>query len=98
VPLAVDTLDELDQMGLPPLWSQEESNPVIQLRLRDTWNGIEWYVIEGSRQPNDYRFYGFQVQGLPIRRHFLLSDLEHHRVDLDISPRGKRWSEIRVSA
>jgi hypothetical protein len=98
VSLAADnTLEQqLDQMGLPPLWSQEDSNPVIQVLLRDTSNSIEWYVIEGSRQPDDYRFYGFQVQGLPVRRHFVLSDLQRDRLDVDTSPRGKKWSEIRV--
>jgi hypothetical protein len=97
VPLAAATLDQFDQLGLPALWSQEERNPVIQLRLRDSMSGVEWYVIEGTRQPNDYRFYGFRVQGLPIRCHFLLSDLRCHRFDLDMSPKGKRWSEVRVS-
>jgi hypothetical protein len=98
MPQDAGTLDELDQMGLPPLWSQEDGNPVIQLRFHDPSSGTEWYVIEGSRQLNDYRFYGYQVQNFPIRCHFRLSDLRCRQIDFDVSPRGKRWSEIRMSA
>src|SRR5260370_5014964 len=94
---AAQTLNTLDQLELPPIWSQEERNPVIQLRFRDAANNTEWYVIEGSRQSDDYRFYGFQVQNFPILCHFRLSDL-HLPAEFDISLRGKRWSEIRLSA
>ena len=90
-----EQLNLMDGLRLPPISSQEEKDPVVQVEFLDGQSGHAWYVLEGSREAGDYRFYGFDVgKNLPRRRYFRFSELVGQNASIDIRPRRCRWSQI----
>ena len=86
--------DELRRQ-LPRLHTQQDDpNPVVHARFYTTDSTQTWWVIEGSPEADDFRFFGY-VRGLTEQwRYFLLSELEEIRDsqglpverDLDFEP------------
>src|SRR5689334_12855534 len=86
---------ELD--SLPPLGSQELLDPIVCLRFTSRRTGRSWYVIEGCREHDDFRFYGYRADGLPTRTYFLLSELRDADAERDDHFSRSPWSLIRRS-
>lgn len=71
---------------LPPLYSTEDnSDPMIQVKFFTPDSNWTWYIIEGSKQENgDWLFFAY-VQGLESEYGYvLLSELESARGPLGL--------------
>ena len=71
---------------LPPLGSQqEELDPIVQIKFYLPGTVWEWYVIEGSPDGSDFRFFGYVRGRTSEWSYFSLSELEQAR-----GPAGQR--------
>jgi len=92
--------DEL-RSRLPPLYSQEaEPEPTVYAKFFLPGTGWTWYVLEGSQEGDEFRFFGFVVGLESELGYFLLSELEGVRsplglqVERDISFREGRLTDV----
>jgi hypothetical protein len=76
--------DEL-RTRLPLLYSQEaESEPMVYAKFFLPGTGWTWYVLEGSPEGDEFRFFGFVVGLENELGYFLLSELEGVRSPLGL--------------
>ena len=76
----MELLDENLRSRLPPFHSQDdEEEPMVHAHfyLRDT--SLDWYVIEGQPEGDDFAFFGFVAGPRPAFRTFRLSELQSKR-------------------
>ena len=92
--------DEL-RARLPPLYSQEgEPEPTVYAKFFLPGTGWTWYVLEGSQEDDEFRFFGFVVGLESELGYFLLSELEGVRsplglqVERDVSFRESRLADV----
>jgi DUF2958 family protein len=92
--------DEL-RAKLPPLYSQEaKATPTAYAKFFLPGTGWTWYVTEGSRQDDDFLFFGFVIGFESEFGYFLLSELEAVtnrlglHVERDLSFREGRLTDV----
>ena len=77
---------------LPALYSQEaEAEPIVYAKFFLPGTGWTWYVTEGSRQEDDFLFFGFVVGLERELGYFLLSELEAVPTPLGLGVERDLW-------
>lgn len=92
--------DEL-RARLPALYSQEtEPDAMIYAKFFTPWTGWTWFVTEGSKQEDDFIFFGYVIGLESEWGYFSLNELESIRgpagltIERDLYFTPKHTSEI----
>jgi hypothetical protein len=89
------------EKSLPPLYSQEDnSDPQVVLHFFNPMGQGDWWITEGSREGEDFIFFGLCDLGYPELGYVSLNELESVRlpfglgIERDLYWRIKPLSEV----